>query len=485
MTLNHAHNGGHHPKNTVRPGIGLVLAVFAMAAGHPSDADAAAPSLVGSSTKICQLTGDTDWSTNQPTAARTLSQFGLDAVDLGFPVDSGNGPLYFLFGDALPVTHGVSSVPPDDALGWTTRTATPDPTTCLGLQLATSAPQIFAHPTVTPAIQQGSFNVPSGGVFLNDTLNAFFWTDHCVFPGVLAPDPATPLTLPPPESLCAEIPANNSIGRSVLAQATPANPGAFQRPISPIHPVPQMPSGFVYVSATTEVFVNDDNFIRIIPPARGPWIPVFGAARYRASIPYLALAPAETFDDPWTWRFFAGRVGENPIWVSRAEWESGRAASGEWAPPLHAEIYQPTNIGDRCVGEHSVTWNRPLRAWLLLYNCGAGIEARTAPAPWGPWSAPIVLLSPTHDPGAYCTLIQQLGGCTGLRNYWDCPLPAGNPNCPAGTPWPGFFYAPFVMNRFTEDATPTGGNKQATIYWLVSTWNPYAVVVMQSTLELP
>ena len=152
MTLNHAHNGRHHPKNTARPGIGLVLAVFAMVAGHPSDADAAAPSLVGSSTKICQLTGDTDWSTNQPTAARTLSQFGLDAVDLGFPVDSGNGPLYFLFGDALPVTHGVSSVPPDDALGWTTRTATPDPTTCLGLQLAASAPQIFAHPTVTPAI---------------------------------------------------------------------------------------------------------------------------------------------------------------------------------------------------------------------------------------------------------------------------------------------------------------------------------------------
>jgi hypothetical protein len=140
----------------------------------------------------------------------------------------------------------------------------------------------------------------------------------------------------------------------------------------------------------------------------------------------------------------------------------------------------------RCVGEHSVTWNTPLHAWLLLYGCGLdGVEARTAPEPWGPWSSPIVLLSPTHDPNVVCTLVQQLGGCPGLRNYWNCP-PPGSKDCPAGTPWPGFFYAPFVMNRFTQNATPTGtgSTRRAKIYWLVSTWNPYAVMVMQSTLEL-
>jgi len=71
-----------------------------------SGADAAKLSLVGSSTKVCQLVGDTDWATGNPTAARTLSNFGLDAVDLGFAVDSGPpGPLYFLFGDAMPSGH--------------------------------------------------------------------------------------------------------------------------------------------------------------------------------------------------------------------------------------------------------------------------------------------------------------------------------------------------------------------------------------------
>src|SRR3974390_2171753 len=128
-------------------------AIFLLA-GLPSRAQTL--SLVGSSTKICQLTGDTDWSTNHPTAAQTNARFGLVAVDLGFPVDSGRAPLYFLFGDARPTTNG-NPIPPDDALGVTTRTAPPDPTTCLGLDLVTTAPNAFAHPTVQPPILQGAF----------------------------------------------------------------------------------------------------------------------------------------------------------------------------------------------------------------------------------------------------------------------------------------------------------------------------------------
>jgi len=43
-------------------------------------------SLMGSSTKICQLTGDTDWSTSLPTAAQTNARFGLGAVDFPLPM---------------------------------------------------------------------------------------------------------------------------------------------------------------------------------------------------------------------------------------------------------------------------------------------------------------------------------------------------------------------------------------------------------------
>ena len=459
-----------------------LLAVALTAVLIPSyGADTAALSLVGSSNKICQLTGDTDWASNKPTAAQTWSNFGLQAVDLGFPVDSGVDRLYFLFGDAWPIDHprgSAPAVPPDDALGWTTRTSAPDKASCLDLRLATSMPKKFAHPTVRPAIKQGLFNVPSGGVFLDKTLYAFFWVDHCVKPGMLQPDASAPLSLPASSADCVETPTNNSIGNSVLARATPDDPVAFQqtipaKPMPFLGPVPvHMPSGFVYVSAATPA----PSPMQIYDPKR-PEIPVMGVARYRASVPYLALAPRSTFGDPTTWSYFAGRSRGNPVWLTYKEWESGRNANGAWVPPPDAQIYQPVAQDEYCIGEHSLTWNAALHSWLLLYGCGVrGIEARVAPAPWGPWSAPTTLLSVAHDPGVFCTLLMGPLGCPGQLRHNDWPLKNGRVVV-------GGFYAPFVLDRFTQEE-PTSGAKQATIYWLVSTWNPYQVVVMQSTLKL-
>src|ERR1019366_6245731 len=80
---------------------------------------------VGTSQKICQLTGNVDWETGQPTAARTFSNFGLDAVDLGYPVDDGK-TLFLLFGDTWPSPTAKGAIgPPNDAVGFTTRTTPP------------------------------------------------------------------------------------------------------------------------------------------------------------------------------------------------------------------------------------------------------------------------------------------------------------------------------------------------------------------------
>jgi hypothetical protein len=474
-----------------------VLATLSLAvlANPSTQAGATTLSLVGSSTKICQATGDIDWATNLPTAALTQTRFGLVAVDLGFPVDSGEKrPLYFLFGDSRP-TVTLNPVPPDDALGVTTRTAAPDPATCLDLQLVTATPGAFAHPTVAPPILQGAFNVPSGGVFVGETFYAFFWTDHCVFPVILTPMPSAPLTVPAPSATCPEAPAFNSIGRSVLARAKPADPAAFTQP-TVSGPFSGMPSGFVYTSAARPARDAKSRFDREHDHdhdhdrdlgERPDGIPVFGVPRYRASIPYLAIAPQATFGDPDTWRFFAGSEHGHPTFITRHKWESGRSG-GEWAPPPNAELYADSviaGIDERCIGEHSVTWNSALRAWLLLYVCGPyRVEARTAPEPWGPWSEPTVVLSLLHDPGIVCTLIMNPtgAGCPGLVSYWP-PL---SPPLPGGSVVPGVLYASFVMDRFTEDTTPPGAKdvRQATIYWLVSTWNPYQVAVMQSTLRM-
>jgi len=439
-------------------------------------------SVVGSSAKVCQLTGETDWLSGLPTNAQTMSRYGLMGIDLGFPVESDTGALYMLFGDAVPPRHPPASfptVPPDDGLGVTTRTAAPDGKDCLGLSFVGSARRGWlAHPVVTPAIQQGGFNVPTGGVYVGDRFFAFFWTNHCLIPDAFGPDAATPLVLPPGSAHCFEAPANNSLGSSVLAYSSDANPLAFTQVGSNARRPVAMPNGFVYVTAAAPAPRR-----RGVDYRRGyePDIPVFGVARYRMSIPYLAMAPQASFGDVTSWRYYGGTGPSGPIWLTYLQWQSGHVGA-QWAPPAGAELYanSPNPLSasgdERCVGEHSVTWNQPLGVWLLVYTCGgAQVEARTAPDPWGPWSPPTMLLSVAQQPSFICTLL------------WG----------PPATPCPGrvsqqipaltfgYLYAPFVLNRFTQDVTPhPAGVREASIYWLLSTWDPYQVDVMHATLAL-
>jgi hypothetical protein len=71
-----------------------------------------------------QLTGDVDWETGRPTAARTFTNFGLDAADLGYPVEH-DGKLILLYGDSWPPRHpggAIGEISPDDAVGmWCAR----------------------------------------------------------------------------------------------------------------------------------------------------------------------------------------------------------------------------------------------------------------------------------------------------------------------------------------------------------------------------
>jgi Domain of unknown function (DUF4185) len=454
----------------------ILIVILAAAAGTlPAGTHAQNLSLSGSSTKVCQLIGDTDWDTGKPTNAKTKTNWKLQGVDLGFPVDTGSpGKLYFLFGDAIPNGHPANSIasgPPDDAFGFTSRTAAPDSKSCLELQLVASSAKQFLSPVVRPVIQQGSFNVPSGGAFVGSTLYAFFWTDHCVSPALLTPNPGSPLDRPPPSALCSETPLSSSLGQSVLAQAALAKPTSFTwTPPSGEDALlfTNMPSGFVYATAAADA-TSQPVTVTVSPTQTVIGYPVFGVVRYRASIPYLAIAPTATFGNPATWIFFTG-TAESPVWLTRQQWEAGSNSAGEWIPPSNgAEIYAAQPAAERCVGEHSVTYNKPLGVWLMLYNCASTIEARSAPQPWGPWSLPFVLLNAVQDPNVVCTLIQNESktGCSGK------PAPVGA----------GGFYAPFVLNRFTQGQLPTLGATYVTIYWLVSTWNPYTVVVMQSTLQ--
>ncbi len=150
--------------------IATLIACAASQGASAGEPGAPAPVMrIGGSDKVCQLTGDVDWETGRPTAARTLANFGLDAVDLGFPVEHA-GKLLLLFGDSWPPHHPggpAGELPPDDAVGVVLRQAPPDDDgKCLELRINEKpgpAP-IFAPATIvgpTP-VKQGFFNVPPG-----------------------------------------------------------------------------------------------------------------------------------------------------------------------------------------------------------------------------------------------------------------------------------------------------------------------------------
>ena len=211
--------------------------------------------------------------------------------------------------------------------------------------------------------------------------------------------------------------------------------------------------------------VSNGKFINISPvvvdsarwpdlPTPGQGVLLWASGRYRGSNVYLAYLPLDRVDgNPRPFLHYL--TGVSPV-TGRPNWDDD---SGEdKALPL---FDQP------CVGELSVTWNPHLRRWLMLYNCDnpRGINYRTASQPWGPWSEPGVLFDPRTD-GGYCHFMHDGGA--------NCDR-VSDPN---REDVDGGEYGPYVIPSLTT-ATAT----ETTIYYTLSTWNPYEVMLMRATLS--
>lgn len=229
------------------------------------------------------------------------------------------------------------------------------------------------------------------------------------------------------------------MGRSVLAVSSD-NGATF----SPLYTV------------STQQFIN----ISIVrgDPSRWPGTPsvsgdalfIFGSGDYRASHVRLAFQPTDGMDASSSLRYLAGLDEAGvPIW----------SPSEADAVPL---FDQPS------VGEFSVAHNAFLGRWLMLYNCASprGINFRTAANPWGPWSDPQVLFEPWVD-GGYCHFIHTSWA------FWTCDSvhDTGRQN-----EWGGE-YGPYL---FEDAAEGTSGSSR--VYFTLSTWNPYTVVLMRADL---
>jgi hypothetical protein len=145
---------------------------------------------------------------------------------------------------------------------------------------------------------------------------------------------------------------------------------------------------------------------------------VFGIPGGRLGGVKLArVGEANLLDKP-TYRYYSGLVDGKPA----------------WSPDESAAV----PVVPAPVGELSVMWNNYLGRWIMTYldESQAALVIREAPAPWGPWSPGLPLVS--------------------------------------GSAFPGL-YAPYMHPRYVE-------NDGETIYFTMSLWDPYAVYWMRARL---
>jgi hypothetical protein len=224
-------------------------------------------------------------------------------------------------------------------------------------------------------------------------------------------------------------PKGEVMGRSVLARSDDGKIWAKVLDLSR--------TKFINVSAA----VVDAAKTPGLPIDKGQAVLLWASGReYRRSSPCLACVPVGRVEESSAYRYWNGSS-----WGNREK----------DAQPLfvHNEV-----------GELSVAWCVPMKRWLMTYNSGSprGILIRTASRPTGPWSEPVVLFDPKDGYGKF------MHASNGPDRMAD----------PYRQKEYGGEYAPYMIPRFFRKT-----KEGVAIYFLMSTWNPYNVVLMRAEIK--
>jgi hypothetical protein len=273
-----------------------------------------------------------------------------------------------------------------------------------------------------PGISMGAFEVPVSGISLDGQMYVVVSTNH-------SPDRTT--------------------DRSVLTKFAP--PSSFK----PLRTISQLPEGrFVKMS----MHAQPGPMAGL--PSGGPFIIIWGTGQYRKSDAYLSIVPAANFETGQGTRYFAGLDATGaPTWSDK---ESD-------ARPI---------VQNGTMGDLSVTWCKDPSLWLMTYDSRSpaprGILFSYSRTPWGPWSEPQIIFNAERD-GAVGKFIHD------PRIEPDDGL--AGPVIGKGQANPGAVhggaYAPYVVERFTKLTGP-----ELSLYYVLSTWNPYVVILMKSRLRI-
>jgi hypothetical protein len=183
---------------------------------------------------------------------------------------------------------------------------------------------------------------------------------------------------------------------------------------------------------------------------------------------------------PTRWRYYSGSVNGTPQWSM----EERLAVS---LPPFGPHPDIPDH---KCLGYYSARYLATAGKWVMLYTCWLdyvrrGIYMRTASLPWGTWSPP----SNIFDPGeAYCKYMHDARLKRLALNPPCTPNPYedekrhfdSDPKVGFAVREFGGEYAPFLLpSRYAERQ---GSN--ITLFYTISTWNPYQTVLMKTVTPI-
>jgi hypothetical protein len=421
---------------------------------------------------------------------QTLSRFGVLGTDLGAPVVYGDRIL-LLFGDtvgvypsggqyrqARPGPNGAG-----DAIGYIPNG---DFSQCryigdVDRQLAQGAAVPVASAAGCPVIQfytnpsraadelvfkpmvisgllsdesQGTFRVPSSGFVANDRLYMFYVTRI-------------------QESATARFRLQSIVARSDQSPSgwSDASPPTFSRlftasshpPIADPANVPDEAGGVGKFMLVAPVLMDA---AAIAAAGLTPGLP--SELRSAANVAFLfgsSFRPGQS--DVYLAAFSLADVDTGP-----ASWFYYRGGN-QWT---RNETEAAPLLSTNTVSNLSATWNSALKRFVLMHTSSAGIQARFSTAPWGPWSDGATVFSRNdawgtkllHHPGAD-QIVQSL-----IPIYDKNGVPIALPDGDTGTP-----YGPYLIGSPTVNA-----DGSVTLYYLLSTWNPYQVFLMSSTFAI-
>ena len=407
--------------------VGFVAAAIAAWSAEAAGGGTTLSWIPGSTVKVEQMIGDCDYTaqakTGQcvPTTSRTATRARVVGTDIGASFEA-PGELLFLFGDTIGPAENYFAA---DTMASSTST---DPSAGLFLDFFTTndGNPYFVR---IPGVRMGAAEVPHEGIHLNGV------TYIVCYSGV-------DINLPDP----------NINAYSVLTRFDRA-----ERRFTQVRRISSRPEG---------------RFITTSLQQSGSDVYMFGLGAYRASDVYLAVVPAATFETGQGTRYFAGLMNGQPIW-STSESEAKPVVVDN---PLDTAAYAPS------VGNVSVTFSNELGLWLMTYDSNggrsqlhAGFYFAYAREPWGPWSEPQLIFNPRRDgaSGSY------------IHDPRIVPNPPGDglngPTIGENDPYttPGGAYAPYMIERFMR----VNGDRLS-IYYTLSTWNPYTIVEMRSDFDI-